>query len=941
MMHKIIIIFFFCLLICSDGLGMETGSGVAGTEAAPIVGSIRVDIKGPVSDGARLEETARQMILCPAGVPFSAKAFEKSLDLLKSSGLFQHIHVPDPDWAREEIVLVFQLTPFQRIREIYIKGAFPVFKQEVLNAMTLQVGGAYLPEKMVTWKKNIVKLFQDQGYITPDVAIGARKGPQDGQVSLHVTIKKGNFYKIGRLTILGNRAFSTSRLKLRMSLWQASLFPGGISRFVQQDLDRDVKGLLSFYRTMGYADARVGATVEIDRAGSRADILVTITEGPCYDIRFEGNRAYWGWLTLKKELTLSKSGNRNGAGLKKSIRNIINRYRVDGYLDARVEVKEAEITKKNSIQRRLRLIIHEGPQSIVREIQLKGIRSFPMKQIKQLMFTRTPGLLAKGAYTPKKVADDMAAIKAFYVNEGYRQIKIDKKIDWYADAKGRPTDMRLARITLLIDEGPRTRVSDFTVNGVTALTESSARDLVTFKQGDALKTDALSGSKDKLASTIAEKGYPLVQVQEKVIPDPDPTRAAVVFDVDQGPRMEMGAIYYTGNFRTDPQIFDAELDIHSGDPFSSTRILKGQRNIQNIAAVKAASYKLPGLKEKAEKVSLIVAVEEAKPFWFEMSGGYDAVSHLYFNLKGGDRNLLGRNKDLSAGLGVSEIGYRMELAFTEPRIFKSRISSTTSVYAENREDFNQSFGISSQGLSQIFSRSFMEGKLKSTLTLQLERRDQYRQSDAPISPEDEEAYSARTSLVATPFLLYNTTDSFTRPTRGVYASAMLDISKGLENSLDDFLKYRLEARTYYTPVHRLTLAVRARYGSLHPWTAGSNIPEDQLFFMGGTASVRGFDENMLRVDAYDDPVGGRESLLGNLELRYDLGMNFEATAFYDIGRIRKTENSDISDAFRSATGLGLRYVTPIGAIGVLYGWKLDPMAGESSGRFHFSIGYTF
>ena len=103
--------------------------------------------------------------------------------------------MPDPDWAREEIVLVFQLTPFQRIREIYIKGAFPVFKQEVLNAMALRVGGAYLPEKTATWKKNIVKLFQDQGYIAPDVAIFDQKGPQDGQVSLHVTIKKEIFIK--------------------------------------------------------------------------------------------------------------------------------------------------------------------------------------------------------------------------------------------------------------------------------------------------------------------------------------------------------------------------------------------------------------------------------------------------------------------------------------------------------------------------------------------------------------------------------------------------------------------------------------------------------------------------------------------------------------------------------------------------------------------------
>ncbi|MFW5874599.1 MAG: BamA/TamA family outer membrane protein [bacterium] len=40
-------------------------------------------------------------------------------------------------------------------------------------------------------------------------------------------------------------------------------------------------------------------------------------------------------------------------------------------------------------------------------------------------------------------------------------------------------------------------------------------------------------------------------------------------------------------------------------------------------------------------------------------------------------------------------------------------------------------------------------------------------------------------------------------------------------------------------------------------------------------------------------------------------------------------------------GLALRYITPIGPIGGMYGWKLDPRPGESSGAFHFSIGYTF
>ena len=31
----------------------------------------------------------------------------------------------------------------------------------------------------------------------------------------------------------------------------------------------------------------------------------------------------------------------------------------------------------------------------------------------------------------------------------------------------------------------------------------------------------------------------------------------------------------------------------------------------------------------------------------------------------------------------------------------------------------------------------------------------------------------------------------------------------------------------------------------------------------------------------------------------------------------------------------------IGAVGLLYGWKIDPLEGEKSSNLHFSIGYTF
>jgi outer membrane protein insertion porin family len=132
-----------------------------------------------------------------------------------------------------------------------------------------------------------------------------------------------------------------------------------------------------------------------------------------------------------------------------------------------------------------------------------------------------------------------------------------------------------------------------------------------------------------------------------------------------------------------------------------------------------------------------------------------------------------------------------------------------------------------------------------------------------------------------------------------------------------------------------------RAGYIDPRGNVSDVPDDQLFFLGGITDVRGFRENMLLFDAANDPVGGRFSINGSLEARIDLGRNFELTTFLDAGRINNTEIPVDDSDLRTSAGIGLRYVTPIGPIGFLYGHKLDRKDGESSGRFHFSLGYTF
>ncbi len=109
--------------------------------------------------------------------------------------------------------------------------------------------------------------------------------------------------------------------------------------------------------------------------------------------------------------------------------------------------------------------------------------------------------------------------------------------------------------------------------------------------------------------------------------------------------------------------------------------------------------------------------------------------------------------------------------------------------------------------------------------------------------------------MASPGVLYQTTDSFVRPKKGSISSFNVDFSKGIDNNLDDFIKYRLDLRYYYTLFEPLVFALHGRYGLIQPYGSNTRVPEDQLFFIGGTSSVRGFDENLLRFDVTGQAVG--------------------------------------------------------------------------------------
>ena len=927
----IILAFLFTLAVPGPAAAQPT---TADTGAPlPVISAINVTVNGEPGPDTERGRMALELIRFKPGDTLSPELLADIVDALKRSKRFSAIHVEEIP-ADGGIRLVFSLTSSRLIKDIRVENASPLFEQDVLNAMTVFIGDAFFPDGLPGQEQAVREVYLREGFIDPKVKIRPEIDGNDGRVVLHVEIEKGPYLTLDTLAIEGNRAISDFGIKRFMAVWWKGILPGDSGRYMDSDLTKDVKKLLERYRSDGYPEAVVQTTVDKDPDKRRVKVTLTIAEGPRYDVTFEGNERFWD-MTLKKDLTFFTSSVGGRAAAARSRRNIRERYVSAGYLSAKITVTEKDGADKNGNGdvRHYVFTIDEGPFTKVSSVTVAGNEAFSDEDVKAAVKTRPPGIFRKGAYVPDQLAADKAEVRSFYLKEGFTGVEVSDSVEFNRDKTG-------AAVTLDVDEGERTLVSSVSFEGLTVLTEPEALDVIRLKKGRPFRDYMLTSDENALSSAISEKGRPHVTVSGKADLSGDGREAALTFHVAEGPAVRMGPIRIQGNFRTKDFIILRDIDLSPGEPFSLKKLALGQKNLRNTGLFDSVWFKTAGLAEKWDEVHLFIEVEEKKPYYVEAGAGYETDKGVFANARAGDRNLFGTNKDGWVGAKVSEIGYRADSGLTEPRLFGTHVKADASLFAEELSEFNLDYTTRTFGATVGLSRPLWD-HVTVGLTLTGEQRERTGDEEGFQGEGADELFEERRIGVLTPLIRYDSRDSFIRPKKGFLAGFSVDLSKGFDNDLDNFFHYRLDTRWFFTPFERLTLAFMGRAGYIDPYGSARRFPDDQILYLGGTADVRGYQENRLLFDGDGDPVGGRTQLAGSVEARITLVGNLEGALFYDVGMIEDTIQTPLTESTRGSVGLGLRYITPIGPVGLLYGFKLDPQDGESSGRFHFSLGYTF
>jgi len=913
------------IIICMLMLCLQTGHAAHRNTVL----DIQINLRNAPLNPSKILERAREHIQLIKGNPFFTEDLQNSISSLKQTKIFKNINshqVLTPDG----IIIVFQMTVCDVVKDIQISGAFPLFEREVLNVMTISPGHIWNDDHAEIQQERIKNLYKKEGFVHSKVNVNAQKDNQDGYDIVYVVIEPGDCSRLNTIDIVGNEYSSDIMLKARMKTWQVSYIPGNAGCFKEKLLRNDVLKLVSWYRKKGYADVQIRSTV--NRNSQTVDVHLNIIEGSQYQVHFIGNQ-FFSHSQLNKELSLFSRGNRNDIALRRSKRAIIKKYRNAGFLSASLHISSwMKIKPKRNVQH-LWFFIQEGPRTNIEKFDIIGNKSLTHQKIQKHMKSQFPGFFGDAPYQPGILEKDIPAIKDLYQTQGFLHVQIKKEVKWQ-------TDKTSVSIAMHIDEGPKTMLRSVSFSGDISVIQSIKLSPL---PEQALNYRQIKRNTELIKSHVSDQGYPYVIVTEKIHLTPDLHHADVIFHVNKGKKVQVGHVYFHGNFKTHRKELNDVLSINQGDRFSLSKTLKAQQNLRDMKIFNSVKLTPLGLKEKNDEIHLFVEVEEKKPFFLELGGGYKTEKGAFGHLKFGDKNLFGRNKSSWIRFEQSEVGYHGEFNIHDPNLLGEKIDTGFAYYIERLKEFNKSYGTQTYGWSLSLNRGWFKN-FRTDINFRYERRRKFLRDFMQDNYEFDlsaEALQPRSLIVTTPSILYDSRDSFIRPKKGIYASYAMDISKGMTNSLDNFIKYYLEIRGYHALTEDLNFAMTGRYETIQAYGALEKIPEDQLLYLGGLTNVRGYKENMFMFDNHELPVGGETILSGSIEARCALGFNFEIFLFFDAGQLVDLRKELPIKKYRSSIGAGLRYHTPIGPFGLMYGLKNHVYGNEDRGRIHFAVGYSF
>lgn len=585
------------------------------------------------------------------------------------------------------------------------------------------------------------------------------------------------------------------------------------------------------------------------------------------------------------------------------------------------------------------------PQVLVAEVVVSGVEGRLEDEVYRVISLR-PGQTT----TRSQLQQDINAIFA----TGY-----------FSNVRAEPQDTPLGvRVTFVVESNPV--LTGVEVRGNQVLPQEIIDEIFVEQYGDILNLRDFQEGIKQLNEWYQENGYVLAQVIDTPQVAADGT---VILEVAEGvvESIEIQFINEEGELvdaegqpirgRTKEYIVTRELELEPGEVFNRQTIERDLQRVFGLGIFEDVQISLnPG--QNPRNVVVVVNVLERSTGSIAAGAGISSASGLFGTLSVQEQNLLGRNLKLGTELQIGQREVLFDVNFTDPWIagWESRTSYTVNLFRRRSISFIFDGGdpeielpddggrprILRFGGGVTFSRPLDNG-WRASLGTQYQRITT-RDDDGDIARTDEAgndlSFSGDGKDDLFTFQLSGTRDlrdSALQPTSG--SVLRVSTEQSVPIGLGSIFFNRLRASyNYYIPINliRFSEGPQTFALSVQGGTVLGDLPPYEAFSLGGTTTVRGYDEGAVGT--------GRSFVQGSAEYRFPIYSVVGGALFFDAatdfgtggdvpGRPAEVRNKPGSGF---GYGVGLRVQSPLGPI------RVDFALNDDGGsRFHFGLGERF
>lgn len=622
-------------------------------------------------------------------------------------------------------------------------------------------------------------------------------------------------------------------------------------------------------------------------------------------------------------------------------------YLSRGY--ARVEVTGEEEPGLRPHSKRIVITVTQGPRIQIKDIQVSGRLSQPENEYVSFIFDHSSELISDKWYNREDLDNGLKNLIIDRQNQGYLKARVISTRTIYNKEKDQLS------ILVNLDEGPLTILEQITFEGNTAYGEKQLKEVIGLEPAQPLKLNALEASIEKIKKFYHDAGYlEMVLLNERedlVTYNDESTLARAKYKIFEGPKIVVASILIEGNTLTKDYVILKELEFKVGDTLTPELIEESVSRLQRVGHFNSVDIKTLEEKTQISNRTVIVRVVDRDPGLFNF--GVGATNQRGLTLRGytgvAYRNIGGSGRGASARLegnyNVSEIKYlerKITLAYLEPYLFDTRVRGKVN-YSQSVQ-INELDDTKGSDIKQIVWSLEQDITSHVLLSYDLFNSAFVRDFEIETGTKLEELTINSTG----PTLDIDYRDHPFNPTKGTFTRLNLEYADSGILGSSESIKY---VRSFASFTHYLspwnpgwTWANSVRGGYLKNLQPNGGVPYDKKgLILGGQSTIRGFQPSEgfpnsidFGVDDYVLTTEANMYLLKS-ELRFPIWGNVGGALFYDGGAVF-VKGIDIKDPYRDATGLAFRYATPVGAVSLELGYKLDRREGESQFPFFFSIG---